>query len=544
MGIRQCIAGALTLLALGAAPAWASDRVTLNQTDQLGVEGVLLASPPGSCTAAPGGELGDCLERGEAATQAAADSVYFTDTTWSDLKEADVPLTENGNTEVGRATAGGAIVADGASPQPDTDIGTSWVINFCDRPQCGHLLRGDTLQFDENGDGKFDDTWIDKNNDGIIQNGEIDRTRGEQFSWGITSVTRDLGDLSDQLSDGNLFPAGLARTRVRMSLGDASTAGSCDGQLSNPACLDGDPNPPNPLGVDSVYWARCDPDKFNPSTTSDPTIITQADGQLALDNCLWWLTSLPIDAGHDLFDNARAEALAGNPPLEFPDGSLLEVREYWVDQTVFKPVFSSTPDAQDFGESVYVTYNFEKIPQIDEARYENGWQILQQDRDPNEDVNGNINPYNGNFTAAPAGPAVDTYPYAFAIEHYSVARARGEDNDGNLVAECPDTNCDGKTNPTVDPFWHEQLVGAVLENWNRTFEYVDGDPCDEYCRGSGVGKEHGFQFLTAQDVNGYFETCINCQPNADPLEAPPPEEAYFMPFLATWDSVPTIIHAP
>jgi hypothetical protein len=543
VGISQRIVGLLGLLALAVAPAWASDQVSLNSTDQTGVMGVLLAAPPGSCTAVPGGTLGDCLERGEAATAAAASS-YFDDTTWSDLKEADVPLTENGNTEVGLVTAGGAVTPGGSTPQPDTDMGHSWVVRFCDRPQCGHLLRGDTLQFDENGDGKFDDTWIDKNFNNVIDNGEIDRTRGEQFGWGITSVTRKLGDLGDQLSDGNLFPAGLARSRVRMALGDASQVGTCDARVDNPDCLDNDPNPPNVKGVDSKYWARCDPDKFVPDYDLGDNITTLAEGQEALDNCLWWLTSLPIDAGNTLFDDARDAAAAGDTPT-FSDGvTPLEIREIWIDQSVFKPVFSSTPDAQDFGQSVYVTYGFEKIPQLDEARYENGWQLLQQDRDPNEDVNGNINPYNGSTIAAPSGPAVDTYPYAFAIEHSSLARARGEDNDGNLVAECPDTNCDGKTNPTVDPFWRQQMIGIGLEAWDTQFEYIDGQPCGEECRGSGIGAENGFSFLTAQDVNGYFESCIGCQPNAEPLTAPPVEEVYYMPYQSSWSTVPTIVHAP
>jgi hypothetical protein len=557
--------GVFGLLVWAAGAASASDQVSMNATELVGEQGILFSSAPSSCTAVPGGALGDCSLRGAQTALAAASSTYFDDTSFSDLADGDqdgdgvpdpldnCPFDYN----PGQADADADDVGDACDTgSPDdfgkghftgqTDIGQSFVIQFCDKPSCGDLLRGDSVPQDENGDGVIDNTWIDKNSNNVIDPGEVDRTRGEQFSWGMTSVIKELGDLSDQLVSGNLFPAGLARMRVRVSLGDASQAGACDGRLDNPACLDGDPTPPNPAGVDPLYWARCDPDKFNPATTSDPTITTVEEGQLALDNCLWWLAALPIDAGSSIFDDARAAALAGDPPLTFPAGGTLEERDIWIDQSLLQPVFSSTPDAQEFGQSVYVTYGFEKIADLSSARYENGWQILQQDRDPNEDVNGNINPYNANFTPAPAGPAVDTYPYAFAIEHYSLARRRGYDNEGNLLPECGGggPNCDGKTNPTVDPFWHAQLVGLVLENWNQQFESTTGEPCDVGCQTSGVGHEQGFSFLTAQDVNGYFESCIGCQPNAEPLEAPPLEPVHYMPYVSGWQTVPSVIHAP
>lgn len=537
----------VSLLWLVAQPVCAADAVTVNSTEQKGLEGTLLASPPGSCTAAPSGALGDCSARGAAAAAAAAGTEFFSDTGWSDLKEAPVPLTENGNTEVGLLVDGsGTVAAAGPSPAPDTDIGTSWVIAFCDHPYCGHLLRGDINGYDENGDGTFDSTWIDKNLNLVIDNGEIDRYRQEQFGWGTTSLVLAENDLGSQLAAGNAYPAGVARDRVRYALGDAAFAGSCDARLDNPACLDGDPTPANP-GVDGDYWALCDPDKFNPITTSDPTITTAAEGQRALDNCLWWITSLPILTNSSLPDDCHDEFVNDSECL-FADGTRPEERTEWVDQIVRKDVSSFTPDHQDFVSQVEVTYGFHGNAPVAEARYENGWQILQQDRDPNEDLNGTTNPHNGQFTAAPAGPAIDTYPYAFGLEHKSRARARGEDHDGNAVAECggggPD--CDGLTNPTFDPFWREQLVKVALvwENrWNQEFEYKDGEPCGAACRGSGVGREVGLQFITAQDVNGYFETCINCEPHVAPLEPFPEAESRYMPYDAGWNVVPTIAHA-
>lgn len=562
-----------------AVPVCASDALTVNDTGQQGVAGGLFAAPPGSCTGTPGGLPGDCDRRGEALMEASAGTVpgvtFWNDNTWSDLEEAEVPLTENGNTEVGRVTADGTVEPGGASPSPDSDIGTSWLPAFCNHPQCGHLLRGDSLQFDENGDGVFDDTWID-DGDGIREVGEVDRTRGDQFQWGVTSVTRNLGDLSDQLAPGNMFPAGLARARVRMALGAAGQVGDCDvPSITNPACLDGDISSDTVVGaenkvddntvngheVDADWWGICDPDAFDPTGPSlrDSTITTVEEGQRALENCLWWITSMPIFTTDPIYTDLQPVGLAGGDPLTpGTDDHLFEQHTEWIDQAVTKIVTSSTPDRQNFAESLFVAYYFEQGEPLDQARYQNDWQLLQQDFDPNENVNGPVDPDTGIPLVlpdpVPAGPAKDTYPYAFAIQHRSIGRARGYDN-GDIgadakVAECVGPavgvdpgDCDGTVNMTVDPFWRAQLVNAAFTldgmSFNHNFEYVDGEPCDTACRISGVGAEHRLEFLTAQDVNGYFSECMNCDessvPNFDP-------QVSYMPYLTGWDVVPTIVH--
>jgi hypothetical protein len=566
--------------------ARASDALTVNDTGLQGASGGIFAAPPGSCTATPGGTPGDCDARGAAIVTASSGTVpgitFWNDDTWSDLENAPVPLTEAGNTEVGLVEADGTVVPGGATPSPDSDIGTSWIPAFCAQPECGHLLRGDSLQFDENGDGVFDNTWIDKNNNGVRDVGEVDRTRGDQFQWGVTSVTRNLGDLSDQIAQGNMFPAGLARTRVRMSLGEAGQAGGCDvPSVTNPACLDGnissdavaaggfiDDNTVNGQDVDTQWWGICDPDRFDPNNPDrrDLSITTAEEGQRALDNCLWWITSMPIFAtdstystiqGTALYGTAYDPNLPGDPALDF------ETHTEWLDQEVKADVFSSTPDRQDFGQSVLVTYDFDQNTDLDHSRYINEWQVLQQDVDPNEAINGPVagEAYMGQVdtfgtawsgVAVPAGPYKDTYSYAFAIQHRSVGRARGYDN-GDIgadaqVTECalalaPASECDGTVNETVDPFWRAQLVGAAFAldgvSFNQDFEYHDGEPCDTGCRTSGVGAAQQFAFLTAQDVNGYFEECVNCATSTDTLFTPEPE---FMPYLSAWDVVPTVVH--
>jgi hypothetical protein len=564
---------------LAVRPAHAADDATINTSANAGVMGGQLASPPGSCTAAPGGALGDCNDRGSASVDATTGGTFFDDTSWSDLREADIPLTENGNTEVGLVMPDGTIVAAGSNGEPATDMGSSWMpFTNCFGPYCGHLTRGDVAQYDENGDGVFDDTWDDtvfcpgdpRCNNGVIDNGEIDRTRAEQFSWGVTSLVRDVTDLGSLFVQGNAFPAGMARERVRFTLGDAALAGDCDGRVDNPACIDGvissdaaagvfvDDNG-DPLGNerDAQYWGECDPDRFNPgsATLQDASITTLAEGQRALDNCLWWHTALPILPTGINVDNAL-DANAAGDPFYLDDGHLFDQRTIWLDQAVRKDTFASVPDAQEYAQTLYVAYGFEKIEALDEARYENIWEIRQQDYDPNLDLNGTTNPnFPFTFTAASDGLNRDTYPYAFAVNHRSLARARGEDNgtdanpfDAHLVTECTDgmgndSDCDHKTNPTVDPFWSAQWTGGSEPQWNQQFEYIEGEPCLEGCQDSGVGRERGLVFLTAQDVNGYFEQCVNCAPDGvEPFPLLTPQPTY-MPYESAWNVVPTVFHA-
>lgn len=583
LGLTLAPWGVTVVLCVGlATPARAADTQTLNATEAQGFSGMLFATPPGSCTAAPGGTPGNCSARGTAIVTAAAGSSYFDDNSWSDLEQADVPLTESGNTEVGLVQGDGTVVPGGVTPSPDTDIGTSWLPARCDHPYCGHLLRGDVLQFDENGDGVFDDSWHDYNGNHVIDNGEIDRTRGEQFAWGVTSLVRDLNDLSDMMAQGNAFPAGLARDRVRLSLGAASQVGDCDvPRLDNPACLDGDissatsvpvetlldDNSVNGQEVDRDFWGICDPDRFDPANPNrrDLSITTVAEGQRALDNCLWWITSLPILVGQDYVELAHA-AYTGGADKFLPDNGLSDRHTEWIAQGVTKETFSATADRQDFGQRVFVAYFFDQSVGLDKGRYQNGWLIEQGDMDPNEAVNGpvagevslgQVEADDGYPWDPVAVDASDTYPYYFAIQHATIARARGFDNGGvgpgpggdELVAECDPpgvgvaaADCTGDVNETVDPFWHAQIVASALAldgvSFNADFEYHDGEPCETACRISGVGKEHLLDFITVQDVNGYFQNCMGCN---DPGEFELPEFTY-QPYVDAWTEIPTIPH--
>jgi hypothetical protein len=47
-------------------------------------------------------------------------------------------------------------------------------------------------------------------------------------------------------------------------------------------------------------------------------------------------------------------------------------------------------------------------------------------------------------------------------------------------------------------------------NFDQQFEIVDGQPCDEACRESGVGHEIGLAFLYEQAVEGHLMSCLNC----------------------------------
>ena len=586
-----------------AAPAGAADTQTLNETGQQGLTGTFFASPPGSCTAAPGGTPGNCALRGAAIAESAAFGTYFDGDAWSDLEDGDIdedgvpngadncPLVANPGQADGDADdygdacdTGDPLVDVGLIDlQAQTDVGTSWLPAFCHNPSCGHLLRGDAVPVDENGDGVTDNTWIDHNLNNVIDNLEIDRIRGEQFGWGATTVIANLSDLGDLLADGNLFPAGVARARVRMALGAAGQVGGCDVvSISNPACLDGDISSTSGGGgfvdddtvkgqdVDPRYWGICDPDRFDPTNADrrDLTITTVAEGQRALDNCLWWITSMPIFVNDDVYQEAQL-AFSGGGELLLQGDHPFEQHTEWVAQGVTKLTFSATPDRQDFGQSLFVAYHFDQSLGLDFGRYRNEWQLIQGDFDPNEDINGPVagqafmgqvdqfgEPWEA--VAVEAGPYKDTYSYYFAIQHATIGRARGFDNgeigtgpDGDeLVAECDppgvgvdSDDCTGEINQTVDPFWRAQIVANALVldgvSFNQDFEYHDGEPCETGCRISGVGAEHRLNFITAQDVNGFFSNCLNCSTSSVP--EPDPEFRY-QAYTSSWWTVPTITH--
>ena len=472
------------LLLVPAVPLHAANLFTVNNSDGQGVGGGQFAAPPGSCTAVPGGVTGGCSRRAQAAVEDWAHGQYGSGSQWSDLEEAALPP--------------GAVSAwTGLSvPTLRTRIGNSWIPDSCNRPWCGHLLKGDVEYFDENADGKFDDTWIDFNFNGIRENGEVDRLRAEQFAWGITSAVRDLSDLSVGVP-GNVSPPGITRMSVRQALGDAAMADNCDGLLVNPECVNGVVSRVDiavPSDRDPKVWGRCDPDRF----TSIPDPIR---AQRALDNCLWFFASSP---------NTALESTSLDPLLDAH-----AVRDTWISERVVKYVASFTPDRQDFAQSWMVSYGFgSEISDISKAIYQNEWRLAQTDHDPNP----------GFPSSSP-----DTYESAFILQHTALARARGYDPDHNLLAvDCaadPAVDCDGLTNPTVDPFWGEALLRdindeIVLDAYNvpsldynklgDLFEFLDGQPCGPACLKSGVGREREFTFMYEQAVEGYLLSCLNC----------------------------------
>ena len=469
-----------------AVPLHAANLITVNNSDGQGVWGGQFATPPGSCTAVPGGATGGCFRRAQAAVEDWAAGQYGSGSRWSDLEHAALPP--------------GAVSAWTGLPVPTlrTRIGNSWIPDSCNRPSCGHLLKGDVEFFDENGDGKFDDTWIDSNLNGIRENGEVDRVRAEQFAWGVTSAVQDLSDLSLGVP-GNVSPPGITRMRVRQALGDAALADDCEGTLANPACVNGVISRVDiavPSDRDPKVWGRCDPDRFTSIAITDPI-----RAQRALDNCLWFFSSAPTTA------------LESTDPDPLKDTHA--VRDTWIRERVVKYVASVTPDRQDFAQSWMVSYGFgSEISDISKAIYQNEWRLTQTDHDPNP----------GSPTASP-----DTYPYAFIIQHTASARARGYDPGHNLLTtDCaanPTVPCDGKTNPTTDPFWGEALLrdgggNIVLDAYNTptldynklgdVFDFREGQPCGATCLKSGVGQEKEFTFLFEQSVEGYLLSCLDC----------------------------------
>ncbi|MEW6681660.1 MAG: hypothetical protein AB1451_01890 [Nitrospirota bacterium] len=523
-------------------PAHAANLFTVNSSDGQGVSGTLLATPPGTCTGVPGpagaGAVGDCSLR---AAQAALDWAqgYYDGARWSDAVEAEAVLPSGAQRILLNGTADPIGPGDMAAAI-NTNIGASWIPASCNRPWCGNLLRGDVIShIDENGDGVWDDTWIDSNFNGVVENGEVDRTRAEQFAWGLTSVMRELADLS--LVQGNVSPPGISRMRVRLALGDAALdpAAECDGDVANPACLDAAITVPGP-GDDAAIFGKCDPDRF---AGLDPLYsgLDPVAAQRALDNCLWFYASFPVTApSPGSFDPLHSQLRPDGEGLD-PLTDPFARRDSWIDQRVVKYTASVTPE-QDFAQSWLVTYGFKAAPDTDdlgEAIYQNEWRMAQSDS------------------------GTDTYPYTFLIQHTAEARRRGFTQDPAVpVDECipplGGVTCDGMTNPTVDPFWGKAIVrtgvdlngdgvldpdltlssdGSFTLDFGQGFEFFDGQPCDEACRESGVGHETGFTFLYEQEVEGYLLSCLNCG-------HPAPASADTVTYTFTWPGLPVITALP
>jgi hypothetical protein len=184
------------------------------------------------------------------------------------------------------------------------------------------------------------------------------------------------------------------------------------------------------------------------------------------------------------------------------------IRTVWIDQRIVKYTASVTTDRQDFDQNWFVQYGFERIDPvtsllvpIDEAIYHNELIIHQTDNDPNPALNYKIDPSSGLIVLD--GKFHDTYNSAFRLTHTSKVRRYGFDFSGSAIGPEPgDTPLDpariGKTNPTDDPFWGADTGPLGFDvDFNTNAK-------------SGVGKETGFKFLYAQEVEGAFVSCLDC----------------------------------
>jgi hypothetical protein len=484
------------LFTLWTTPLHAANLFTVNNSDGQGLGGNLLATPPGTCTSPIGGTGGNCSVRGAAAIRDWVSGAYSGGGEWSDLKEAQLPAGSN-------FFVNGLPVPVPVTGIPlPTNIGNSWIPDYCDRPSCGHLLRGDVVLTDEDG------------------NGTPDRNRAEGFGWGVTSTNQNLANLSLGIP-GNVSPPGLTRARVRLSLGDASHT-DCEGYLADPNCTDGVITAPDPTR-DPRFWGKCDPDRF--------TALGPLNGQLALDNCLWFFSSAPIT---NLILGTEEDLLDSDP---LDPASRFSVRDTLPKQFVTKYTAALMP-GQVFAQNFNVVYGFDTSDTTDVHRaiYLNEWRLSQAD----------------------VGPS--TYASSFLLQHKTEGRRRGFDQDRNLLPECVGVfpvpqECDGTSNSTMDPFWGRQFArnpdgsvqtdinGDPIVDWNRELEWRPGEPCDESCQASGVGSvrtilaAEQFTFQFAQEVEGFLLSCLGC---GHPAPGPPQTITYEF----AWPPIPTIAGIP
>ncbi len=400
------------------------------------------------------------------------------------------------------------------SAEPPTDIGTSWIPEVCNKPSCGHLLKGDVIFVDENGDGNFDDTWYDTNSNGIRENGEVDRLRADQFGWGATSTIVNFNNLGSPtipqiLLESGTSPPGLSRARVRVALGDnpecvdvrsvnchISSGGA--GVIATPFSITDDfsnPNDTSSLVDNNEFYGVCDPDRFSGDLISI---------QRQLDNCLWKVGSTPVTAPRNATVTGEGNAFRGS----------------WVNQVTTKYVASNTTDRQVFTQVWRVDYGFQEVDPntglpvpIDEALYENSMFVLQHDLDPSPSTNFWIDPNTGQF-AVNANANPDTYDSQFFLAHSALARRYGRDFENNQILP-PGDPLQDKTNPTDDPFWLADDSGT--DPFDKDF---DTDPQ------SGVGRTTQFKFKYAQEVEGILYSCLNCS-NEHPFDFPEPPSYVF-----------------
>jgi hypothetical protein len=112
---------------------------------------------------------------------------------------------------------------------------------------------------------------------------------------------------------------------------------------------------------------------------------------------------------------------------------------------------------------------------------------------------------------------------------------------------------DGSNNPNAVPGMTDPAAFEASRQTVQMAFAVDSGPnlTTDHTTGSLNGHDpEVYGQLVAQDVEGFFFSCINCDTqaleDAGVAHAFTPEaiDAHYMPYVAGWQTVPTVIHAP
>jgi hypothetical protein len=288
-------------------------------------------------------------------------------------------------------------------------------------------------------------------------------------------------------------------------------SGNCSGHgevnVGNAAGLTG--------GDNSNYWTGGD-SVPNPAANDEASGYTMLDGQGdAFDNGLFNTGNTSFFTGLSLGWNSLADALAmPDAPMGVATGATSNAREFWIDQTVIGYVETKldtdsnqgnggegpTTLAQNFRSSLTFTgsTDLSAVSNHIDQRLE---QMVELTLGSNNIPNGTTGaPGNANEFEA----SRQTLQMAFALD------AGGTVGGGAGFEE------NNTTQPDMNNEAHEESQGQ----------------------------------LVAQDIEGFFFSCINCDTQAligaGAAHAFTPEaiDAHYMPYVAGWQTVPTVTHAP